>query len=70
MSIAAWAEHHDVRARAGAAALVNTGLGDLISGHLLFGELAKRLNRPSASRGSWARGAPMLPVLLARSSRR
>jgi pimeloyl-ACP methyl ester carboxylesterase len=41
MSIAAWAQHHDVRARAQAAAMVNTGLGDLLTGHLLFGELAK-----------------------------
>ncbi len=44
MSIAAWAEHHEVGGRAQAAAMVNTGLGDLISGHLLFGELAKRLS--------------------------
>jgi pimeloyl-ACP methyl ester carboxylesterase len=50
MSIAAWAEHHDVSARVKAAALVNTGLGDLVSGHLLFGELAKWLNHPLASR--------------------
>jgi pimeloyl-ACP methyl ester carboxylesterase len=50
MSIAAWAEHHDVEARARGAALVSTGLGDLIAGHLLFGELAKWLNHPWASR--------------------
>jgi pimeloyl-ACP methyl ester carboxylesterase len=50
MSIAAWAEHHDVGARAAAAAMVNTGLGDLISGHLLFGELGKWLNHPATSR--------------------
>jgi pimeloyl-ACP methyl ester carboxylesterase len=58
MSIAAWAEHHDVRSRACAAALVNAGLGDLIAGHRLFGQLAKRLNSPLASRlflGSRAR---------------
>jgi pimeloyl-ACP methyl ester carboxylesterase len=58
MSVAAWAEHHDVTARARAAALVNTGLGDLMAGHLLFGELAKWLNHPWASRaflGSRAR---------------
>jgi pimeloyl-ACP methyl ester carboxylesterase len=58
MAIAAWAEHHDVHAHARAAALVNTGLGDLISGHLLFGELARWLNHPAASRlflGSRAR---------------
>ncbi|HEY2258515.1 MAG TPA: alpha/beta fold hydrolase [Solirubrobacteraceae bacterium] len=58
MSIAAWAEHHEVGARAKAAVLVNTGLGDLISGHLLFGQLAKWLKHPAASRvvlGSRAR---------------
>jgi pimeloyl-ACP methyl ester carboxylesterase len=50
MSIAAWAEHHDAGARANGAALVNTGLGDLISGHLLFGELGKWINHPVTSR--------------------
>jgi pimeloyl-ACP methyl ester carboxylesterase len=61
MSIAAWAEHHDPAARAGAAALVNTGLGDLISGHLLFGELAKFLNRPWAGRAVLGARAPLPP---------
>jgi len=50
MSIAAWAEDHDPGARAAAAAMINTGLGDLATGHLLFGELAKRLNSPLAGR--------------------
>jgi pimeloyl-ACP methyl ester carboxylesterase len=50
MSIAAWAEHHDPGEHARAAALVNTGLGDLLAGHLLSGELAKILNHPRASR--------------------
>jgi pimeloyl-ACP methyl ester carboxylesterase len=50
MSIAAWAENHDVRARAAAVGMVNTGLGDLISGHLLFGELGKWLSHPVTSR--------------------
>src|SRR5436305_598231 len=50
MSIAAWAERHDVTAQVWATALLNTGLGDLISGHLLFGELAKWLHHPAASR--------------------
>jgi len=59
MSIAAWAEHHDPPARAGAAALVNTGLGDLISGHLLFGELAKFLNHPGAGRALLGARAPL-----------
>ena len=36
MTIAAWAGDHDVRGRARAAALVNTGLGDLISESLLL----------------------------------
>jgi pimeloyl-ACP methyl ester carboxylesterase len=50
MSIAAWAEHHDVGLRVCAAALINTGLGDLISGHLLFGEAARWLRHPVAGR--------------------
>jgi pimeloyl-ACP methyl ester carboxylesterase len=36
MSIAAWAEHHDVERRACAAALMNTGVGDLIAESLLI----------------------------------
>jgi pimeloyl-ACP methyl ester carboxylesterase len=59
MSIAAWAEHHDVEARARAAALVNTGLGDLVAGHLLFGELAKRLNNTWTSRALLGSRAPL-----------
>jgi pimeloyl-ACP methyl ester carboxylesterase len=35
MSIAAWAEHHDVAARTEAAALLNTGLSGLIAGSAL-----------------------------------
>ncbi len=50
MSIAAWAQHHDPGRHAQAAALVNTGLGDLLASHLLFGELAKVLNHPRTSR--------------------
>jgi pimeloyl-ACP methyl ester carboxylesterase len=50
MSIAAWAEHHDPGARAQAAALINTGLGDLLASHLVLGEAAKWLNHPRASR--------------------
>ena len=62
MSIAAWAEHHDVPARAAAAALLNTGLGDLISGHLLFGEVAKWLNHPATSRAFLGSRSRMPPV--------
>ncbi|MGB9182865.1 MAG: alpha/beta hydrolase [Solirubrobacteraceae bacterium] len=50
MSIAAWAEHHDVSAHVRAAALINTGFGDLIAESLLFGEAAKRLESPFLSR--------------------
>lgn len=50
MSIAAWAEHHNASTRVRAAALINTGFGDLIAGSLLFGELAKRLESPFLSR--------------------
>jgi len=59
MSIAAWAEHHDVAARACAAAMVNTGLGDLIKGHLLFGELAKHLDSPLTTRLTLGSHAPI-----------
>lgn len=50
MSIAAWAQRHDPGRRARAAALINTGLGDLWASNLLFGELATLLNRPWAGR--------------------
>lgn len=50
MSITAWAGDHDASARVHAAALVNTAMGDLLSGHLLLGELAKRLEHPAVSR--------------------
>jgi pimeloyl-ACP methyl ester carboxylesterase len=36
MSIVAWAEHHDAERRIGAAALLNTGVGDLIKDSLLL----------------------------------
>ncbi|MGI8714345.1 MAG: alpha/beta fold hydrolase [Solirubrobacteraceae bacterium] len=61
MSIAAWAGGHDVQARANGAVLVNTGLGDLIGGHLLFGELARWLNNPRLSRAVLGSAAPILP---------
>jgi pimeloyl-ACP methyl ester carboxylesterase len=61
MSIAAWAERHDPRARARAAALVNTGLGDLMSGHLLIPQIARFLNHPRASRLILASRAPLPP---------
>ena len=48
-------------ARASAAALINTGLGDLVSGHRLFGELARRLNHPRLGRALLGARAPLLP---------
>jgi pimeloyl-ACP methyl ester carboxylesterase len=59
MSIAAWARHHDVEARLRAAALINTGFGELASGHLLFGALAKWVNHPWASRAVLGSRAPV-----------
>jgi pimeloyl-ACP methyl ester carboxylesterase len=61
MSIAAWARHHDPAARASAAALINTGLGDLISGQLLIPEIARWLNRPWAGRALLGARAPLPP---------
>jgi pimeloyl-ACP methyl ester carboxylesterase len=61
MSIAAWAGAHDAAAAADAAALINTGLGDLVSGHLLFGELARKLAHPALSRAALGARAPLLP---------
>ncbi len=61
MSIVAWAGAHDVAARADAAALVNTGLGELVAGSLLFGELARWMNHPRISRAVLGFGAPLVP---------
>jgi pimeloyl-ACP methyl ester carboxylesterase len=61
MSIAAWAEHHDPRARARATALINTGLGDLLSGHLLLPQMARFLNHPWASKAILGSRAPVPP---------
>jgi pimeloyl-ACP methyl ester carboxylesterase len=53
MSIAAWAEKHDVEQRVRAAALLNTGVGDLIAEHLLLPVpgVAQALNRTIARHG-------------------
>jgi pimeloyl-ACP methyl ester carboxylesterase len=61
MSIVAWAGTHDVEARADAAALINTGLGELVAGTLLFGELARWMNHPRLSRAVLGFGAPLVP---------
>lgn len=58
MSIAAWAQDHDVRTRARAVVMVNTGLGNLVTDQLLLSGLAPRLATPAAGRavlGSQAR---------------
>lgn len=59
MSIAAWAEHHDVPRLVSGAALLNTGVGNLIAEHLLIPvpTIAQLLNRtlpPSMTLGSRA----------------
>lgn len=59
MSIAAWAEHHDVPARACGAALLNTGVGELMAESLLIPvpALAQLINSvlpPSLTLGSRA----------------
>ncbi len=61
MAVAAWAEHHDVEARAGAAALINTGVGDLIAEQLLVPvpALAQALNRTVAVNGFLGSRAPL-----------
>jgi pimeloyl-ACP methyl ester carboxylesterase len=46
MAIAAWAERYDVNARARAAVMINTGLGDLIAGNLLVTGAAARILSP------------------------
>ena len=62
MSIAAWAADHDVRARIAGAALVNTGVDDLIGGALVLGELGKRLNPRWVSRAVLGSPAPLPPL--------
>jgi|SRR5579884_619698 len=61
MAIAAWAEHHDVRARVAAAALLNTGVGDLIAEQLLLPvpSVAQALHRTIAVRGFLGSRAPL-----------
>jgi pimeloyl-ACP methyl ester carboxylesterase len=61
MAIAAWAEDHDVERRAAAAALINTGVGDLIAEQLLVPvpAIAQALNRTVAVRGFLGSRAPL-----------
>jgi pimeloyl-ACP methyl ester carboxylesterase len=61
MAIAAWAEHHDVESRAGAAALINTGVGDLVADQLLVPvpAVAQALNKTIAVHGFLGSRAPL-----------
>jgi len=53
MSIAAWAEHHQVERLVGAAALLNTGVGNLLTEQLLLPvpKIARAINEVIARRG-------------------
>ncbi len=61
MSIVAWAEHHDVSARASAAALLFTGIGGLVGDQVLIHvpRFAHALNEPIARRGFLGSRAPL-----------
>lgn len=61
MAIAAWAETHDVRRRVGAAALIDTGVGDLIAEQLLLPVpgIAQAINRTVAIHGFLGNRAPL-----------
>ena len=61
MSIVAWAEHHDVARRASAVALLNTGVGDLVTEQLLIPlpALANVFNRLAPPQRVLASRAPL-----------
>jgi pimeloyl-ACP methyl ester carboxylesterase len=61
MAIVAWGEHHDVKRRVGAAALINTGVADLIAEHLLLPvpSIAQAFNRTFALHGFLGSRAPL-----------
>jgi pimeloyl-ACP methyl ester carboxylesterase len=61
MAIVGWAEHHDVAARASGAALINTGVGDLVAESLLVPvpAIAQALNKPAAVNGFLGSRAPL-----------
>lgn len=61
MSIASWAENHDVERRVKAAALLNTGVGDLIAEHLILPlpGIAQALNSVIARHGFLGSRAPL-----------
>ena len=61
MAIAAWAENHDVQRRVRAAALIDTGMGDLIAEQLLVPvpSLAQAVNRTVALHGFLGNRTPL-----------
>jgi pimeloyl-ACP methyl ester carboxylesterase len=61
MSVAAWAEDHDVRARASGAALLFTGIGGLVAGQLLIHipNFAQALSEPIAQHVFFAPRVPL-----------
>lgn len=61
MSIASWADKHEVERHVRAAALLNTGVGDLIAEHLLLPlpGIAKALNQTIAVHGFLGSKAPL-----------
>lgn len=61
MSIVAWAKDHEVERRVGAAALLNTGVGDLLAESLILPvpRLARAINGSVASRGFLGSRAPL-----------
>jgi pimeloyl-ACP methyl ester carboxylesterase len=59
MSIAAWAARYEAQARAQAAVMINTGLGDLIATNVLVTGIAGRLISPSLSRKVLGSHAPV-----------
>ncbi len=61
MSIASWAEKHDVERQVRAAALLNTGVGDLVAEHLILPVpgIAQALNRIVARHGFLGSRAPL-----------
>jgi pimeloyl-ACP methyl ester carboxylesterase len=61
MSIASWAEKHDVERHVKAAALLNTGVGDLIAEHLILPlpPIAQALNSVIARHGFLGSRAPL-----------
>jgi len=61
MSIAAWADEHDVERQVRAAAMLNIGVGDLVAEHLILPVpgIAQALNRTIARHGFLGSRAPL-----------